>query len=398
MVVRSSRWGYLIWINSKSEARNRVGHLPGCRGCRPQWMRRRRESSVRAPWAGFATKTISQGAPLPTEQSKITIVHWIGCSLNLSISYYCSLGGQYHKKPGFLPPTPLHLQRKSARPVQTLWSRTKWQSKKAKHKTVSRSLWIVFWIRWWWLETAQSISKYKTSLVRCGWHNPLVPIYTKLNKQKGKRRVSTTHVGVPKCSRANNENQERGASEKDWEYCETERKEIETVWFWVSCVVPFIHNFPSKAQITVPLLPVNQYWMWPISEWALSQGTLGEIPSAGCTKILNEGLSMLDRLRLRFSSIKLKLFTLSTWELSPLCNNLWKQLQINPHIWYWICHALSRSWAPWATLLSEKSLVNDVIKNLSRLVAFTSFDVRSFAQSWAEQINRSTGCMRDVWK
>lgn len=247
MVVRSSRWGYL-WINSQSEERNIVGHLPGCRGSRPQWMRRRRESSVRAPWAGFATKTISQGAPLPTEQSKITIVHWIGCSLNLSISYYCSLGGQYHKKPGFLPPTPLHLQRKSARPVQTLWSRTKWQSKKAKHKTVSRSLWIVFWIRWWWLETAQSISKYKTSLVRCGWHNPLVPIYTKLNKQKGKRRVSTTHVGVPKCSRANNENQERGASEKDWEYCETERKEIETVWFWVSCVYPLISTESGLSQ------------------------------------------------------------------------------------------------------------------------------------------------------
>ena len=30
------------------------------------------------------------GAPLPTEHSKITIVHGIGCSLNLSISYYCS--------------------------------------------------------------------------------------------------------------------------------------------------------------------------------------------------------------------------------------------------------------------------------------------------------------------
>ena len=40
--------------------------------------------------SGFATKTISQGAPLPTEYSKITILHGIGCSLNLSISYYCS--------------------------------------------------------------------------------------------------------------------------------------------------------------------------------------------------------------------------------------------------------------------------------------------------------------------
>ena len=39
---------------------------------------------------GWATKTISQGAPLPTEYSKITILHGIGCSLNLSISYYCS--------------------------------------------------------------------------------------------------------------------------------------------------------------------------------------------------------------------------------------------------------------------------------------------------------------------
>ena len=40
--------------------------------------------------SGFATKTISQGAPLPTEYSKITILNGIGCSLNLSISYYCS--------------------------------------------------------------------------------------------------------------------------------------------------------------------------------------------------------------------------------------------------------------------------------------------------------------------
>ena len=41
--------------------------------------------------ARFTTKTISQGAPLPTEHSKITILHGIGCSsLNLSISYYCS--------------------------------------------------------------------------------------------------------------------------------------------------------------------------------------------------------------------------------------------------------------------------------------------------------------------
>ena len=39
---------------------------------------------------GFATKTVSQGAPLPTEHSKITILHGIGCSLNLSISYCCS--------------------------------------------------------------------------------------------------------------------------------------------------------------------------------------------------------------------------------------------------------------------------------------------------------------------
>ena len=39
---------------------------------------------------GFATKTIPHGAPLPTEHSKITILHGIGCSLNLSISYYCS--------------------------------------------------------------------------------------------------------------------------------------------------------------------------------------------------------------------------------------------------------------------------------------------------------------------
>ena len=38
---------------------------------------------------GLATKTIPQGAPLPTEHSKITILHGIGCSLNLSISYYC---------------------------------------------------------------------------------------------------------------------------------------------------------------------------------------------------------------------------------------------------------------------------------------------------------------------
>ena len=40
--------------------------------------------------SGFATKTVSQGAPLPTEHSKITILHGIGCSLNLSISYCCS--------------------------------------------------------------------------------------------------------------------------------------------------------------------------------------------------------------------------------------------------------------------------------------------------------------------
>ena len=39
--------------------------------------------------ARFATKTIFQGAPLPTEHSKITIVHGIGCSLDLSISYHC---------------------------------------------------------------------------------------------------------------------------------------------------------------------------------------------------------------------------------------------------------------------------------------------------------------------
>ena len=38
--------------------------------------------------AGFITKTLSQGAP-PKEHSKITILHGIGCSLNLSISYYC---------------------------------------------------------------------------------------------------------------------------------------------------------------------------------------------------------------------------------------------------------------------------------------------------------------------
>ena len=43
-----------------------------------------------AHFAGFATKTVSQGAPLPTEHSKITILHGIGCSLNLSISYCCS--------------------------------------------------------------------------------------------------------------------------------------------------------------------------------------------------------------------------------------------------------------------------------------------------------------------
>ena len=36
------------------------------------------------------SKTVSQGAPLPTEHSKITILHGIGCSLNLSISYCCS--------------------------------------------------------------------------------------------------------------------------------------------------------------------------------------------------------------------------------------------------------------------------------------------------------------------
>ena len=35
-------------------------------------------------------KTVSHGAPLPTEHSKITILHGIGCSLNLSISYCCS--------------------------------------------------------------------------------------------------------------------------------------------------------------------------------------------------------------------------------------------------------------------------------------------------------------------
>ena len=42
-----------------------------------------------ASTTGLATKTVSQGAPLPTEHSKITILHGIGCSLNLSISY-CS--------------------------------------------------------------------------------------------------------------------------------------------------------------------------------------------------------------------------------------------------------------------------------------------------------------------
>ena len=39
---------------------------------------------------GFATKAIPQSAPLPTEHSKITILHGTGCSLNLSISYDCS--------------------------------------------------------------------------------------------------------------------------------------------------------------------------------------------------------------------------------------------------------------------------------------------------------------------
>ena len=36
-------------------------------------------------------KTIPQGAPLPTEHSKITISHGIGCSLNLSIFNQCSV-------------------------------------------------------------------------------------------------------------------------------------------------------------------------------------------------------------------------------------------------------------------------------------------------------------------
>ena len=84
-----------------------------------------------------------------------------------------------------------------------------------------------------------------------------------------------------------------------------------------------------------------------------------------CTKVLNKGLYMLEGLRLRFSSIKLELFNVSTWQLSPLCDNLWKWLKINRNIWCWICHALFRLCA---TLLSEKSLVNDVnnvIKNLS---------------------------------
>ena len=53
---------------------------------RPQRLR----ANCNLPTPGFATRTIPHGAPLPTEDFKITIMHAIGCSLNLHKSYYCS--------------------------------------------------------------------------------------------------------------------------------------------------------------------------------------------------------------------------------------------------------------------------------------------------------------------
>ena len=70
--------------------------------------------------------------------------------------------------------------------------------------------------------------------------------------------------------------------------------------------------------------------------------------------------SMFDGLHLKFSSIKLKLSTLSTWQqtLLKICENLWKRLEINPNIWYWICHALYLGCVLDCCL--KKKLVNDV--------------------------------------
>ena len=71
----------------------------GCRNKTPQ-----------KPYAGFATKTIPQGAPLPTEHSKITILHGIGCSLNLRIGKLCCMFGhpllQKARTFGLGPPRP----------------------------------------------------------------------------------------------------------------------------------------------------------------------------------------------------------------------------------------------------------------------------------------------------
>ena len=82
-----ARWQIEAWQNQWSIFTLRVPHS-GTLSSR--WSSGGGKSEVMTRgWEGFATKTIPQGAPLPTEHSKITIVHRIGCSLNLSISYCC---------------------------------------------------------------------------------------------------------------------------------------------------------------------------------------------------------------------------------------------------------------------------------------------------------------------
>ena len=83
MMIELARWQIEAWQNQWSIFTLRMPHS-GTLSSR--W------SSGGVMICGFerlATKTIPQGAPLPTEHSKITIVHRIGCSLNLSISYFC---------------------------------------------------------------------------------------------------------------------------------------------------------------------------------------------------------------------------------------------------------------------------------------------------------------------
>ena len=89
MMIELARWQIEAWQNQWSIFTPRVPHS-GTLSSR--WSSGGGKSEViTRGWEGFATKTIPQGAPLPTEHSKITIVHRIGCSLNLSISYYCFL-------------------------------------------------------------------------------------------------------------------------------------------------------------------------------------------------------------------------------------------------------------------------------------------------------------------